>query len=97
MGWVSEQMTVKYRIVPVTLILLLAIANILEIYVIISGGGRGRFSRSYTCCIDYCNAGDHHHHHLALQPFVGFCLLSQVFPSSSVLSYFLPVFDFQLF
>ena len=24
-----------------------------------------------------------HHHHLALQPFVGFCLLSQVSPSSS--------------
>ena len=38
-----------------------------------------------------------HHHHLALQPFVGFCLLSQVSPSSSVLSYFLPVFYFQFF
>src|SRR5215469_7571509 len=39
----------------------------------------------------------HHHHHLALQPFVGFCLLSQVSPSSSVLSYFLPVFTFSFF
>jgi hypothetical protein len=36
---------------------------------------------------------DHHHHqHLALQPFVGFRLLSQVSPSSSVLSCFFPVF-----
>jgi hypothetical protein len=34
----------------------------------------------------------HHHHHLALQPFVGFRLLRQVSPSSSVLSCFLPVF-----
>jgi len=34
----------------------------------------------------------HNHHHLALQPFVGFGLLSQVSPSSSVLSCFLPVF-----
>jgi len=39
----------------------------------------------------------HHHHHLALQPFVGFRLLSQVSPSSSVLSCLLPVFYFQLF
>ena len=39
----------------------------------------------------------HHHHHLALQPSVGFHLLSQVSPSSSILSYLLPVFDFQLF
>src|SRR5215469_7085244 len=39
----------------------------------------------------------HHHHHLALQPFVGFCLLRQVSPSSSVLSYFLPVFTFSFF
>ena len=37
------------------------------------------------------------HHHLALQPFVGFRLLSQVSPSSSILSCLLPVFDFQLF
>jgi len=35
---------------------------------------------------------DHHHHHLELQPFVGSRLLSQVSPSSSVLSCFLPVF-----
>jgi len=39
----------------------------------------------------------YHHHHLALQPFVGFRLLSQVPPSSSILSCLLPVFDFQLF
>ena len=39
----------------------------------------------------------HHHHHLALQTFVGFRLLSQVFPSSSVLSCLLPVFYFQFF
>ena len=39
----------------------------------------------------------HYHHHLALQPFVGFRLLSQVSPSSSVLSYFLPVFNFHFF
>jgi hypothetical protein len=38
-----------------------------------------------------------HHHHLALQPFVGFRLLSQVSTSSSILSYLLPVFDFHLF
>ena len=38
-----------------------------------------------------------HHHHLALQHFVGFRLLSQVSPSSSLLSCLLPVFDFQLF
>jgi hypothetical protein len=37
------------------------------------------------------------HHHLALQPFVGFCLLSQVSPSSSILSCLLPVFNFQFF
>jgi hypothetical protein len=35
--------------------------------------------------------------HLALQPFVGFRLLSQVYPSSSILSCFFPVFNFQLF
>jgi hypothetical protein len=39
----------------------------------------------------------YHHHHLALQPFVDFRLLSQVSPSSSILSCLLPVFDFQLF
>jgi len=39
----------------------------------------------------------YHHHHLTLQPFVGFLLLSQVSPSSSILSCLLPVFDFQLF
>ena len=39
----------------------------------------------------------HHHHHLALQPFVGFRLLSQVSPSSSILSCLLPVFYFQLY
>ena len=33
----------------------------------------------------------HHHHHLALQPFVGFRLLSQVSPSSSTLSRLLPL------
>jgi len=38
----------------------------------------------------------HHHHHLALQPFVGFRLLSQASPSSSVLSCFLPVFFYFL-
>ena len=36
-------------------------------------------------------------HHLALQPFVGFRLLSQVSPSSSILSCLLPVFNFKLF
>ena len=42
--------------------------------------------------------GHHHHHrHLALQPVVGFRLLSQVCPSSSILSCLLPVFDFHLF
>jgi len=39
MGWVSEQMTVKYPIIRVTLILFLAFANMFEICVIISGGG----------------------------------------------------------
>ena len=39
----------------------------------------------------------HHRHHLSLQPFVGFRLLSQVCPSSSVHSCFLSVFNFQLF
>ena len=39
----------------------------------------------------------HHHHHLALQPFAGFHLLSQVSPSSSNLSCFLPVFYFHFF
>jgi len=38
----------------------------------------------------------HHHHHLALQPFVGFGLLSQVSPSFSILSCFLPVSYFRL-
>ena len=37
------------------------------------------------------------HHHLALQPFVGFRLLRQVSPSSFILSCFIPVFNFQLF
>jgi hypothetical protein len=36
----------------------------------------------------------HNHHHLALQHFMGFRLLSQVSPSSSIFSYFLPVFTF---
>jgi len=40
---------------------------------------------------------NHNHNHLALQPFVGFRLLSQVSPSSSILSCFLPDFNFQLF
>jgi len=44
-----------------------------------------------------CISHHHHHHHLALQPFVGFLLLSQVSPSSSILSSLLPVFNFQLF
>ena len=39
---------------------------------------------------------DHHHHHLALQHFVGFRLLTQVCPSSSILRCFLPVFNSQL-
>jgi hypothetical protein len=34
----------------------------------------------------------HNHHHLALQLFVGFRLLSQVSPGSSILSCFLRVF-----
>ena len=34
----------------------------------------------------------HHHHHLELQPFVGFHLLSQVSPHSSILSSLLLVF-----
>lgn len=58
MGWVSEQMTVKYRVIRVTLILLLAIANIFEICVIISGDGRGCFSRAYSYYIDYCDVVD---------------------------------------
>ena len=37
-----------------------------------------------------------HHHYLALEPFVGFRLLSQVSPSSSTLSGLLPGFYFQL-
>ena len=41
--------------------------------------------------------GNRHHHHLALQPFVGFRLLSQVSPNSSILSCLFPIFDFQLF
>ena len=36
----------------------------------------------------------HHHHRLALQPLVGFRLLSQVSPSSSILICPLPVFNF---
>jgi hypothetical protein len=40
---------------------------------------------------------NNNNHHLALQPFVGFRLLSQVSPSSSILSCLLPVFDFHLF
>jgi hypothetical protein len=36
----------------------------------------------------------HHHHHLALQPFMCSHLLSQVSPSSSILSCLLPVFNF---
>jgi len=40
---------------------------------------------------------NHHHHHLTLQPFVGFRLLSQVSPSSSILSCLLPVFSFHFF
>ena len=35
--------------------------------------------------------------HLALQSFVGFRLFSQVSPSSSILSCFFPIFNFQLF
>ena len=35
--------------------------------------------------------------HLALQPFVGFRLLRQVSPSSSIHSCFFPIFKFQLF
>jgi len=58
MGWVSEQMTVKYRIIRVTFILLLAFANMFEICVIISGGGRGCFSGTYSYYIDYCNVVD---------------------------------------
>jgi len=51
------------------------------------------------CIISYyhCHYHHHHHHHLALQPSVDFRLLSQVSPSSSILSCLLPVFDFQLF
>jgi len=39
----------------------------------------------------------HHHRHFELQPFVGFRLLIQVSPSSSVLSCFFPVFIFRFF
>ena len=39
----------------------------------------------------------YYHHHLALQPFVGFRLLSQASPSSSILSCFLLVFPFSFF
>ena len=52
------------------------------------------FLRMNTSMFETCRI---RHHHLALQPFVGFCLLSQVSPSSSVLSYFLPVFTFSFF
>jgi hypothetical protein len=34
---------------------------------------------------------------LALQPFVGFCLHSQVYPSSSIISCLVPFFYFQIF
>jgi hypothetical protein len=43
------------------------------------------------------NHHHHHHHHLAPQHFVGFRLLNQVSPSSSVLSCFLLVFNVHLF
>ena len=36
-------------------------------------------------------------HHLALQPLMGFRLLSQVSPCSSILSCLLPIFNLQLF
>ena len=39
----------------------------------------------------------HHHHHLALQTFVEFCLLSQVSPSSSIFSCFFLVFTSSFF
>ena len=59
------------------------------------------FTFTVTCNIhltqDDDDDDDHHHHHLALQPFVGFRFLSQVSPSSSILSCLLPVFYFQLF
>jgi len=58
MGWVSEQMTVKHRIIRVTLILLLAFAYMFEICVIISGGGHGCFYRTCSYYIDYCNVVD---------------------------------------
>jgi len=48
-------------------------------------------------CILKKSIKHHHHHHLALQPFVGFRLLSQVYLSSSILSCLLPVINFQLF
>ena len=50
-----------------------------------------------TRILSYQQENHNHHHHLALQPFVGFRPLRQVSPSSSILSYFLPVFDIQLF
>jgi hypothetical protein len=55
------------------------------------------FEKKYTENEHVLDNNHYHHHHLALQPFVGFHLLSQVSPSFSVLSCFLPVFYFQLF
>jgi len=43
------------------------------------------------------SSSDHHHHYLSLQPFVGFRLLSQVSPSSSILSCLLLVLTFSFF
>ena len=50
-----------------------------------------------ACLVLYKDSLTFHRLHLALQPFVGFRLLSQVSPSSSILSCLLPVFYFQLF
>jgi hypothetical protein len=57
---------------------------------------RGIVGHNAASIFGISNVRDHHLHHLALQPFVGFRLLSQVSPSSSILSCLLPVFDFQL-
>jgi hypothetical protein len=51
----------------------------------------------YEVVIYVCFLHHHHHHHLSLHPLVGFHPFSQVAPSSSIFSCFLPVYTFNFF
>ena len=57
---------------------------------------RNEYNWSHNHAVVCVAMNHHHHHHLAIQPFAGFQVLSQVPPSSSVLSCFLPAFYLQL-